>query len=148
MTTENGTMSAILTEKDIQELQELPHIQILHSITSIEQEISSFKEEHDGKELSAEEKLTLQTMEAWLAAYKEEWERRLNYKPPTIQEMTDKELSEAHYEVDDDRKYFCRRRRGLEWTEEDKETYENMNAYAQKLMDEKTRRRESPTGPS
>ena len=141
-------MSAILTEKDIQELQELPHIQILHSITIVEQEISSFKDEHDGIELSAQETLTLQSMEAWLVAIKEEWEKRLNYKPPTIEEMTDEELEEAHWEVDDDRKYFCRRLRGQEWTEEDNETYENMNAYAQKLMDEKIRRRESRTGSS
>ena len=143
MTSENGTMSAILTEKDLQELRELPHIDILESITIIEMDISSFKEEHDGKELSAEEMLTLQSMEAWLAAVKEEWDSRINYKPPPIKEMTDKELYKAHDEVDDDRKYFCRSLRGREWTKEDENTYESMNAYAQKLMDEKIKRAKS-----
>lgn len=141
-------MNANLTKEELEEVKELPHIYILEFMKQVKEDISSFKEEHDGKELSDEETLALQSMEAWLRAYEKEWDSRINYTPPTIEEMTDEELEEAHWEVDDDRKYFCRRLRGQEWTEEDNETYENMNAYAQKLMDEKIRRRESRTGSS
>lgn len=139
---ENGTMNANLAKEDLEEVRELPHIRIIKSKETVEEEIADFLEKHQGKELRPHEKFLLETMKAWLTAYEEEWQRRINYKPPTIEEMTDQELQEAHWEVDDDRKYFCRERRGKTWTKEDEETYENMNAYAQKLMDEKIRRRQ------
>jgi len=65
--------------------------------------------------------------------------------------LTGRQLSQALYDVDDERKdlsRYVRRRQGGVWTKDDDEMMDQMNKWARMVMDEIIRRSKEPEEPA
>ena len=113
-------------------------VELLEGIQDVKETLETYK---DGN-LNEEEKKNYEEMVHLLAALESARERLVEVvwisKKPA--QMTSAELAQAIEEIDDERKMFCRLRRGTKWSVEDEQEYENMNAWAAAVFDEMVRR--------
>jgi hypothetical protein len=113
-------------------------VELLEGIQDVKETLETYK---DGN-LNEEEKKNYEEMVKLLAALESEREKlvegvRISKKPAL---MTSADLEQAMEEIDDERKMFCRERRGTKWSEDDEKEYERMNAWAAAILDEMMRR--------
>ena len=134
-----------ITQADLQRLYNTSHKDLEEQMWELEAEVNAHEAHYETNVPSAADSAALNYMTEWLRLYKKEVERRLEdedaWREKEIKDMTNKELQQALWELDDERKYFSRNLRGKVWSEEDKELYENMNRAAQEIVDEQQRRR-------
>ena len=111
------------------------HAELLQGIQDVKETLETYK---DGNLNKAEQKNYEEMVQLLVALESAREEGVWVSKKPA--QMTPAELEQAMQEIDEERKMFCRQRRGTKWSEEDERVYESMNAWAAAVFDEIRRR--------